>query len=234
MALVLLMEGTNQFVSWRHVIEYINLNFDPPLNLLTDSNSTLDDLYNTWNVTIETVVSNANLPLTQDAYNAIIEQYGFLNPASTNVTADQYGNATQSLLIDLLEIVFDGYGFKPPETEAVNQTYIEIFNSYFGVFDLIFAYFFISAGIVLISLGVLAWISLLKQKGHNSKLRYVGIISNIVFGIGLALVSTLVLNFTDADNLGESVWTLPILVFVLFITLILNHVPFGVARVHKE
>jgi hypothetical protein len=233
MALVLLMEGTNQFVSWRHVIEYVNLNFNPVLDLIYSNTSTLDEIYNSWNQTLTAVLGNPGLPLTQDQFDNIMNEYQFLSPTS-NSTADQYGNATETLLTDLLKIVFDGYGFEPPATDGTSETSVDIINSYFAVFELIFAYFFICAGIVLISLGVLTWISLLKGKGHNSRLRYVGIISNIVFGMGLALVSTMVLNFTDSDNLGESAWTLPILVFVLAITLVLNHVPFGVARVHKE
>jgi hypothetical protein len=58
---------------------------------------------------------------------------------------------------------------------------------------------------------------------HRPYSRYIGILANFLLGTGLALLAIMVV--TDAaDNLGESPWTLPLLVFVFLIALALNHV----------
>jgi hypothetical protein len=46
---------------------------------------------------------------------------------------------------------------------------------------------------------------------------YIGIVSNIVIGLGVALVSVMLVNGNASDSLGSGPWTLPLLVFALFI-----------------
>ena len=224
MALVLLMEGTNQFVSWRHVIEFADSVLGAPLDALSNLTATALDLSNAWNKSATIVLSNAFLPVTQAQFESIEANLGILSPSS-NSTDDEYSNATDGILVELLKIIFDGYGFEPPESsDEAAESQLEILNSYFKVFELVFGYFFVCAGLVLIFLAALSWLS--RPKGGSRK-HYVGMVSNIIFGLGLALLSTMAL--TDAaDNLGESVWTLPLVVFVLAIALVLNHTPWGI------
>jgi hypothetical protein len=224
MALVLLMEGINQFVSWRHIIEYINSTFDLLDSTYSNTTATQQDIYNAWNATVDEVLSNPYLPVTEDVWDEIVDELLLLSPSS-NATGDQQMNATQNIQTELFKIIFDGYDFEPPETdETTTQTLDEVWNSYYSVFELVFGYFFICAGLVLIFIGILSWLTLLKGEGRPSRCRYVGIISNFALGMGLTLLSVMVLT-QAADNLGESVWTLPLLVFVLAIALVLNHTP---------
>lgn len=74
----------------------------------------------------------------------------------------------------------------------------------------------------MIGIGILSWLSMLPE--NRSWRHYIGVIANILLGTALALFTTMIL--TDAaDNLTGSPWTLPLLVFILFIALVLNHVP---------
>lgn len=52
--------------------------------------------------------------------------------------------------------------------------------------------------------------------GNKTWRNYIGIASNILLGIGTCLLSTMLLT-SASDNLGESPWSLPLLVFVLVI-----------------
>lgn len=225
MALVLLMEGINQFVSWRHIIEYINTTFTLLDNTYNNATATDQDLYYAWNATIDYVLET--FTVTEDTWNSIQESLSYLSPPF-NATDDQAFNATENLLTELFTTIFDGYDFEPPETDSLTSTNPSsqnldlVLNSYYTVFELVFGYFFIAAGIVLISLGVLSWLSLPKVEGPTHRTRYIGVISKFVLGLGMTLLSTMVLT-QAADNLGESVWTLPLLVFVLAIALLLNH-----------
>jgi hypothetical protein len=63
-------------------------------------------------------------------------------------------------------------------------------------------------------IGILAWLSMLKEK--RTWRHYIGIVSNLLIGLGVALLSVMLVT-SASDNLGSSPWTLPLLVFVLFI-----------------
>lgn len=230
MALVLLMEGTNQFVSWRHVIEYTN-NILAPLDN-PDPNQSADLYLLAVNNTINSVLNNAFLGVTEDTYLEVTNDFKNIT-SNPNLTDDQATELATTILVDLLKLIFNGYGFEPPESETEGQDIDTVFNAYYSVFELVFGYFFISAGLVLIFLGVLSWLS--HSKGlHESRSHLGGIISKFVIGLGLVLCSIMVLT-QSADNLGESAWTLPLLFFLLAIALILNHIPwsdFNRSRTH--
>lgn len=233
MALVLLMEGTNQLISWRHITEYTYHVFGTLLGILDAINSSekfpaQSVIVDAFNFSMTTVLNNTFFAVTDDEFNSILDGYTILaGENGTNITygSPEYTMTMREVLIDLLEIVFTGYGFEPPAIEA-GALPSEIYDKYYGVFNLIFVYFFVSAGIVLISLGVLTWITL-KEKSSRSRCRYIGIIANVLFGLALALLSIMETT-SAAGNLGISVWTLPLLVFILFIALLLNHTPWGV------
>ena len=102
---------------------------------------------------------------------------------------------------------------------------VVIINAYYAVFELVFGYFFIAGGLVVIFLGILAWLSHSKGR-HESRSYLGGIISKFIIGLGLVFLSTMVTN-DSADNLGESAWTLPLVFFLLIIALILDHLPYS-------
>jgi hypothetical protein len=66
----------------------------------------------------------------------------------------------------------------------------------------------------LIGIAILAWLSMLKEK--RTWRYYIGIVSNFLIGLGVALLSLTLLT-SASDNLGSSPWMLPLLVFVIFI-----------------
>ena len=238
MALVLLMEGTSQLVSWRHITEYTYNVFGTILGIFgaIDSSGEFPAqsvIVDAYNFTMTAVLNNTFFSVTDDEFNRILRGFEVLRGKNgTNITygSPEYKATMKDVLIDVLQLVFTGYGFEPPEiAEGADST--EIYNKYFGVFNLIFVYFFVSAGIVLISLGILTWVTL-KKKDSSTRSRYIGIIANLVLGLALALLS--IMETTPAaGSFGTSVWTLPLLVFILFIALLLNHTPWVVTLPKK-
>lgn len=218
MGLVLMMEGTNQFISWRHIIEYLNHTIWPavPLDSVTFNDTAL-------NLATMTILSNTYLGISDEVFEKL----------NTTLYALDYAEGTPfetaltkwELLLELMQIIFDGYGFEPPASATDTEDPLALISSYLNVFYLIFGYYVISAGLVLIILGVLSWLS--HSKGlHESRSHLPGIISKFVIGAGLMLLSTMTLSWA-ADNLGESAWSLPLVFFLLGIALICNHLPFG-------
>jgi hypothetical protein len=220
LALVLFMEGTNQFISWRHVLEYIDNTFNPVFV------ATSDNLVDALNQTISTVLNNPSLPITQDVFESISAEFKTLsNPDTESSEAE---TAFSNISAALFKIIFDGYGFEPPEEVPESEGIVGVSEAYYGIFTLVFGYFFISAGVVLIFLGILSWLSHSKGR-HEARSHLLAIASKFLLGLGLVLCSTMVL--TDAaDGLGSSAWTLPLMFFVLALALLLNYVPLGKVR----
>jgi hypothetical protein len=245
-----MMEGINQFVSWRHVMEYVNTVMAPIENLPDDATVGTEALYLAWNDTISAVVDNDFLPLNELQFETVLFDWNnTFYPGTLNVTAEQVTNSTIEILSILYESIFNGYGFEPPVSgdgteEAI--TTLAQFNDkvqeYENVFTLIFGYFYICSGLVLISISVLSWLSLLREerKGPESRRAWIGIISNFVLGVGSCLLSIMVglpqdPNGNDSlDKLGDSAWPLPVMVFILFIALLLNHIPRGISKIGKN
>jgi hypothetical protein len=72
-------------------------------------------------------------------------------------------------------------------------------------------YFCICVGLVCLIIGVL---TLLSHGDGYSRMRYISIGANILLGLAITLLSTMVL--TDAaGNLGTTPWTLPALALIL-------------------
>jgi hypothetical protein len=218
MALVLLMEGTNQFVTWRHIIEILNMVFGSITNLSPDAS--LNELYSALNSTIWQAW-DAVPAVSNDTLTEALEALQDFSPES-NATEAQMNDSLEKIVLALAKAVFDGYQFEPPnEIEGENPQ--DTINAYYAVFELVFGYFYICAGVVLIGLAVLSLLSMHKDGSSAHWRRYVGIGTNLLLGLGLALLSTMVLT-DNADVLGESPWPLPLLVFVLIIGELLFYV----------
>ncbi|RQM04667.1 hypothetical protein DH86_00004202, partial [Scytalidium sp. 3C] len=119
----------------------------------------------------------------------------------------------------LFKVVLEDFGFEAPgDIEALSaQAQIDAFYS---VFTLVFG-----LPLLLFSTSMV--------DGNKTWRNYIGIASNILLGIGTCLLSTMLLT-SASDNLGESPWSLPLLVFVLVIALILNHIPLAARAKGKK
>jgi uncharacterized membrane protein len=225
MALVLVMEGTNQLVSWRHVVEYIEKAFDPFFTSF--EGGSLPELIAGVNETIITIFENPFMSLTEEVFNNVSGNFSALANSTISLpTEEQLSENLASILIDLLQLVVGSYGFEPPDAEAEGQKPpAETYQDYLNVFHLVFEYFFISAGLVLIFLGILSYLSHSKGR-HESRSHYVSIFSKLVLGLATMLLAIMV-RTAAVDNLGESAWTLPLVFFILAIALIFNHIPWG-------
>jgi hypothetical protein len=141
MALVLLMEGINQFVIWRHAVEVLASVFGP-IDALSDTatiaqyfdvvNQTVyDTLYTFWPTTNDTAIID-------EMSNALYQISPAAN-ATGNVTDSQFIEAADSLVLELFKIVVEDFGFSAPGGDAVNGlSFDDQLNAYYSVFTLIF------------------------------------------------------------------------------------------------
>jgi hypothetical protein len=141
MALVLLMEGINQFVIWRHAVEVLSSVFDP-ISALSD-NATATDVFNTVNDTVYNTLYvfwplNNDTAIIDEILNAVDKMSPAAN-ATGNVTADQYMDAANDVILELFKIVVEDFGFEAPGGDEVNGLdFNDQLNAYYSVFTLIF------------------------------------------------------------------------------------------------
>jgi hypothetical protein len=141
LALVLLMEGINQFVIWRHAVEILTGVFGP-INSLPDT-ATPAQLFDTVNQTVYDTLYTF-WPITNDTsiIDEIFNDLDKISPAANatgNVTVDQFIESADSVILELFKIVVEDFGFSAPGGDAVNGLgFDDQINAYYSVFTLIF------------------------------------------------------------------------------------------------
>ncbi|KAL2829506.1 bacterial low temperature requirement A protein-domain-containing protein [Aspergillus cavernicola] len=215
LALALMMEGTNQILLCAHVVQDLfNL-----FNVLApyQEGAPLEDMLTTLNETVYRIYER--FPTTQVVIDEVEHALDTaLNPAP-NATEEQTLEEVQLLFREMAKTVIEGFGWEPPK-EVEEGDYAGFGDSIVSIFNLTFAYFCICVGLVCMTIGVL---TVLSHRPGYSRLRYISIGANILVGLGITLLSTMVL--TDAaGNLGTTPWTLPALTLILLALLVLHHV----------
>lgn len=142
LALVLLMEGINQFVIWRHVVEQLDAVFGPLNNVVNDLAATPQQVFDVLNQTVSDTFSIFQLPRNENAIMAEISQsLDLFNPAlNTNVTEEKLTEAADTIILELFKVIVEDYGFGAPG-DLTGMSFVDQINAYFGVFQLIFGKF---------------------------------------------------------------------------------------------
>ena len=125
-------------------------------------------------------------------------------------------NTTNDILNDLydglLAFVFYNFNIEIPEAELSKaKTGDDRIAALQGVFITVFYYFFIAAGGLLITLGVMYWFG----KSHKSRWELLSIVVRVLSGIALALVS--LSSLQEFFKLFYSPWLIPLVVIVYLI-----------------
>jgi hypothetical protein len=247
-ALVLVMEGMSQVLVWRQIVDYLNVLFAPILNDLAIS-APQEEFYQSWNETVSTVIETFDIDA--DSQNTLQDALQYLVPNS-NYTYDQMSDAANTAQATIFQVVFDGYGFTSPDPVSL-AGFPESLSTYSEVFQLVFVYWFVSAGLLLVILSLMAFLRILDEectedrainvsggifkgmfKYHKTLFdivksrprRFVGILAELLLGIGLALLSLIVLT-SSLTNLAYGSWILVIVALTLLATVALRSIPRG-------
>lgn len=149
MALALCMEGTNEFVIWRHIVEQVNSQFTDYVDVGNNSTATVADYFVALNQTIFNVFNN--FPTsggdTTATINEVFEELQVFNSsiyANTivfdldNATLSTIGDAANNITTTLMKSIADAYGFEPPESADEPEGIMATLEAYFNVFNLVF------------------------------------------------------------------------------------------------
>ncbi|KAK6079917.1 hypothetical protein SCUP515_03758 [Seiridium cupressi] len=242
-SLVLLLEGSNQFIIWARVTESIEAAID---KLLTVGDKLPDDPTSTQvSQALGDVVKPfitkyqpADVLGTWQGVNNTLADIGELpdsfwrNNTSSEDDLDyvHWTNDMQELLFTMVNSIYNAFGIEAEvEKEAAEDPgkhgeYVQTqaTRAIGERFTLVFIYAFACAGIVLLFLTVMHVIS--KRKGWTPfNIFRTGLC--IIISVGLALVPVLTTNETYVDSFMDTPWMLPVITLCYFVVLLLTHVP---------
>ncbi|OCK80277.1 hypothetical protein K432DRAFT_434855 [Lepidopterella palustris CBS 459.81] len=236
-ALVLVLEGTSNFITWRQAVQGINAAID---NLQTDILDYKNGNFTTaaefihalndtaWNNAFYYVPKgidvSSSLTEVNNAFAVISNVWNETasGSAQNNTASDEFTQSLEDIVFALANTILESLSIEAPEPKvkdgAALPTPAEQTQSLFNVFNLVFIYFFVAAGITLIVMGFLAMLSDPPKKRGD----YFRGVPYFVVGIGICLLS--LMNFTDAiSNYAPSPWVLPTLCLSLFFVVVANH-----------
>lgn len=193
---------------------------------ITDQSTRLEDALHFYEA------SNSTLDVRQGAWvymytniiPTVFEVAGFVIPKQREKKLiAEYGNNTDPFVPNLINT----------DTVQHDQVHAQAeVNSVFKVFKLVYIYFFVCIGCVVIVCTLIAALS----KRHKSWAHFVRLGATFAIGVGLALLSTMAATYADIDVLNDpdrstsfnnyvgSAWILPTVVLALFVIIVLNSV----------
>lgn len=228
-ALVLLLEGTSRFVTWRNAIESVS-GVIAELNKVFEISSDTAEVSRLLNSVVTSVADRdpglKNIIAAESFKSNISFAFDAL-AASVDMDSEQAINATREIVGLLLRSIFQFFSLKPPKMDTkvnlapntLNDPFKDI-NSSLHVYDLVFVYFFVAAGCTLLMMSIL--IALAKKNKCLGD--YVAIILRAVVGLGLAGVAGLKGHPTSQERFLMSPWILPTVTLAIGAVVLLDGV----------
>ncbi|MCJ1346927.1 hypothetical protein MMC31_005147 [Peltigera leucophlebia] len=219
-SLVLLMEGTARFITWRNAIEVadrIIWRFDE-IDISSNDTTVLATKFTKFSKDLLKSVE------ADDAGKFNVTQYIHDLKAESEWDSEAALAALDNLFGTLLNATFKFFKIqaskkdlsKTPKDPTVNgNQYLDLFKA-FKVYDLVFVYFFVAAGLTLVMMAILI---ALAKKGKCAG-DYAAILLRLVVGCGLAMISIVKVNTAAQQNFLYSAYMLPSVLLGLFIVVV--------------
>lgn len=217
-SLVLLMEGTSRFVTWRNALHVVNT-ITAEYEMIYTNFTTTNDIANAFNAYSTKLLKSVNADLTVYNVTSFITDL----KKEKDPQSDKALSAVIGLLGTLVNATFKFFKIQTSKTAAktddkkVKDPVAEL-DKVVKVFDLVFVYFFVAAGLTLIIMAVLI---ALAKKGKCAG-DYAAIILRLLVGVALAMITVVKANPNLQDQFLFSAWILPTVVAGLFLVVLLD------------
>lgn len=222
-SLVLLMEGTARFITWRNAIEIVELivlRFD---EIYSSTNNTAILAYEFLDF------SKALLKTVEaDAGKFNVTQYIHDLAAESEWDTEAAFAAVDGIFGTLINATFKFFKIQASKKDLSQSKkdptvkpdpLTELYNA-LKVYDLVFVYFFIAAGLTLAMMAILI---ALAKKGKCAG-DYAAILLRLAVGSGLAMISIVKVNTAVQQKFLYSAWMLPSVLLGLFVVVVLDGV----------
>jgi len=246
LALVVFIEGGRQFITWiialevqqflLHQLENIDAfeivfwSKQPTLSF-TNTTEYFEATFQNFTNLSQYVLVNYVDGMGPDTNSSITSN---LNAIKYGMQLSAYNYATNiiEIVIQLFTVVFGAYRIAHPEvpkTAGTTATLEELFAvaiSFLSLYDMVYVYFFVAAGLALIFIGFMVIIS------KRTFYRFDWVRTGALFAVGLtlAMLALMDLSAQNRENPGgnflSSPWILPTAMLSLGVALLIHHLPF--------
>lgn len=212
------MEGTSRFVTWRNALSIVGT-ITAQYDIIYAKFNTTADIGNAFDAYSAKLLKSVNADLTVynvTSYITAIKQEK--DRSSTNTL-----NAVLGLLGTLVNATFKFFKIQTskntakPADKKIKDPVAEL-GKVVKVYDLVFVYFFIAAGLTLIIMAVLI---ALAKKGKCAG-DYAAIILRLLVGVALTMITVVKANPNLQDQFLFSAWILPSVLIGLFLVVVLD------------
>ena len=210
-ALVLFLEGTSRFVTWRNGLEQMDYLDYEIYNYYYTTNTTADlaDTLNSF--------SGGLLDIYESPAKYYTDASKYIEDLAnqTDILSDSTYTDVDDLSYTLIEAMFKFFNIKAPKDENKAATNIEgsykhkdpteAYVKILHVYDLVFHYFFIAAGCTLIMMAILILVAKKKKCAGD----WAAIALRVTVGTGVAAIAAMSRYPTFQVNFLWSGWLLP-------------------------
>lgn len=231
-ALVLLMEGTSRFITWRNALEIVN-------HILNHYSNIWDQNTTSTTVLARQLGNFSNDILQQvDADPVKYNVTGYLTELryAGDINGDEAYNAILKVVLVLVNATLKFFKIEAapnsmgPQSHARASTlsgppsagedpYEDLWAA-LQVYDLVFVYFFVAAGLTLVLMAVL--MALNKEGSKYCKGDWAAMGVRGVVGSGIALVAVVKQNYTSEERFMYSPWMLPTVMLGIGLVVLLD------------
>lgn len=217
-SLVLLMEGTSRFVTWRNALEVVKT-ITAEYEIIYAKYNTTAEIGNAFDTYSTKLLSSVKADLIVYNVTSFISDI----KKEKDPQSDKALSAVTGLLGTLINATFKFFKIQASKRTAktddkkVKDPIAEL-DKVVKVFDLVFIYFFVAAGVTLIIMAVLI---ALAKKGKCAG-DYAAIILRLLVGVALTMITVVKSNPNLQDQFLFSAWILPSVLLGLFIVVLLD------------
>lgn len=214
------MEGTSRFVTWRNALEVVKL-ITAEYEIIYAKFNTTADIGTAFDAYSTKLLSSVNADLTVYNVTSFISDI----KKEKDPRSEKALSAVTGLLGTLINATFKFFKIQASKRTAKTDSKkvkdpIAELDKVVKVFDLVFIYFFIAAGLTLIIMAVLI---ALAKKGKCAG-DYAAIILRLIVGVALTMITVVKTNPNLQDQFLFSAWILPTVLLGLFIVVLLDGV----------
>lgn len=212
------MEGTSRFVTWRNALTVVDT-ITAEYEIIYAKFNTTAEIANALDVYSKKLLTSVKADLVAYNVTSFISDF----KKEKDPYSEKALSAVTGLLGTLINATFKFFKIQASKRSAktddkkVKNPIAEL-DKVVQVFDLVFIYFFVAAGVTLIIMAVLI---ALAKKGKCAG-DYAAIILRLLVGVALTMITVVKSNPNLQDQFLFSAWILPTVLVGLFIVVLLD------------
>ncbi|KAL9613491.1 MAG: hypothetical protein Q9167_001987 [Letrouitia subvulpina] len=212
------MEGTSRLITWRNALEMFDVIYDGWNTIWLASNDTIV-LAEGFSELSDIVLSFSEADLSK--FNIT----GYLTDLINEPDGATEGAAVAAteILVTLINALFKFFKIQASKKEIKNEEAAGLkvdpltsLENAIAVYDLVFVYFFVAAGLTLVIMALLMVLSKRKKVLGD----WLGVALRLALGVGISLVAIVKTNFNAKDNFLSSAWMLPCVMLGLLVVVV--------------